>query len=338
MTVDYNYQSRLLTGKIKEKTKGGYHKEDFSFSSPPVLTSVSSPFYRHEHLNYCGNFLLDSYLGKDAVFKSLHGGFGDNLHYRVHTLVLPVGPNDSFESVYKLNYTPPIAGQKEGSTQVINSDGTYLIYHFSKNLLMTSIQYFEQNGELKKEKVLSWDDNNWLKSIVMRDGQKNLLYKKSYEFDGFGNPILETFTGDLTGEGSEDSYTTHKKFSQDGRNLLLKEEHDNGKTICFSYLSNSNLITKKLTKDRDNIFLREFSNYDDCHNLIQIICDNGKGTEEEDLTGVTQRTITSYTLRQQTPFLHMPEWIAEKYLDESGEKLLKRKHIIYDKHGNVAQE
>ena len=33
----------------------------------------------------------------------------------------------------------------------------------------------------------------------MRDGQKNLLYKKSYAYDRFGNPILETFTGEPTG-------------------------------------------------------------------------------------------------------------------------------------------
>ena len=338
MTVEYNYQSRPLNGKIKEKTKGGYHKEEFSFFSPPVLTSVSSPFYRHENLDYCDRFLLATCHGKDSIFTTLHGGFGNNLHYRVHKLCIPVGLNDAFEPVYELNYTPPIAGLKEGFTHVKNSDGTYLIYHFSKNLLMTSIQYFEQNGDLKKEKVLSWDDNNLLKSIVMRDGQKNLLYQKSYEFDDFGNPILETFTGDLTGEGTEASYTTHKEFSQDGRNLLLQEKHENGKVVCFSYLPNSNLITSKLTKDRNDILLREFSTYDDCNNLIQTICDNGKGTEVEDLTGVTQRTITSYTLRKLAPFLHMPEWIEEKYLDGSSEKLLKRKHVIYDKQGNVAQE
>ena len=83
--------------------------------------------------------------------------------------------------------------------------------------------------------------------------------------------------------------------------------------------------------------IREFSDYDDCHNLIQTILDDGTSPEKTDLTEVTQRTITRITLRQQ-PFLHMPEWIEEKYLEEGSEKLLKRTHLKYDTQGNVSQE
>ncbi len=62
-------------------------------------------------------------------------------------------------------------------------------------------------GALKKEKVFSWDDKNWLKFLEIRDAQKNLLYRKSYEYDHFGNPILERFTGNLTGEGDQETST-----------------------------------------------------------------------------------------------------------------------------------
>ncbi len=84
--------------------------------------------------------------------------------------------------------------------------------------------------------------------------------------------------------------------------------------------------------------MREFSIYDDCHNLIQTISDDGSGEDKDDLSQVTQRLITTYTLRQAAPFLHMPEWIEETYLEAGIEKLLKKSHLIYDQHGNVAQE
>ncbi len=343
LTASYGYQKRALHVKIKEKEKHWYgdeeHKWKSSYLCPPILTSVSSPFYRHESLDYCGKFLLSSYSGKDDIFTTFHTGFGEGIqHYRVHKLQLPVGQNDSFQPVYELSYRPPIAGHREGTTTVKNSDGTSIVYHFSKNLLTTLIQYFGQDGGLKKEKVFSWDDKNWLKTLEMRDSQKNILYRKTFEHDRFGNPILEVFTGDLTGEGNQDTFTTRRTFSEDGKNLLLREETEDRKVICLSYLPGTDLVTSKLTKDGDHIILREFSVYDDCNNLIQTISDDGAGEDKNDLSGVSQRLITTYTLRQSAPFLHMPEWIEETYLEAGTEKALKKNHLIYDQHGNVAQE
>ena len=61
-TVDYGYQRRRIHWKIKEKQ----HEEEHDANCPPILTSVSSPFYRHESLDYCGQFLLSSYGGKEV--------------------------------------------------------------------------------------------------------------------------------------------------------------------------------------------------------------------------------------------------------------------------------
>jgi len=339
LTVDYNYQKRSIEWKIKEKIDGMEQKERHKVVCPPILTSVSSPSYRHESLDYCERFLLSSYSGKEEIFNILHSGFGKEInHYRVHRLLLPVGQNDAFLPIHKFFYVPPVAGQKEGRTAVTNSDGTLIAYHFSKDLLITSIQYFGQNEVLKKEKLFSWDDNHWLKALEMRDGHKNTLYRKSFEYDRFGNPILELFTGDLTGKGTQETFTTKRTFSEDGRNLLLREETEEGKVLCLSYLPHTDLVTSKLTKEGDKIILREFSLYDDCHNLIQTISDDGSSEDKNDLSNVTQRTLTTYTLRQLAPFLHMPEWIEETYWEAGTEKPLKKSHLIYDQHGNVAQE
>jgi RHS repeat-associated protein len=48
--------------------------------------------------------------------------------------------------------------------------------------------------------------------------------------------------------------------------------------------------------------------------------------------------MTDYLLRNKQPFLHMPEYIEEKYLDHGIEKLLKRTQLIYDQWGNVKEE
>jgi len=342
-STDYKYDRRPIHVKIKEKTKHWYGDDKFEaeykFLCPPILSSSSSPLFQHESLDYCGKFLLGSYSGKDDVFRVENKGFGEEpQHFRVHKLLLPVGQNDGFQPVYELSYQPPEAGKKAGTTTVKNSDGTSIIYHFSKNLLTTGIQYFGEDGNLKKEKTFSWDDKNWLKAVEMRDAQKNLLYKKSFEYDKFGNPTTEVFSGDLTGEGNQDTFTTKRKFSEDGRNLLLREETEDGKVVCFTYLPNTNLLTSKLTKDGDKVILREFSCYDDCNNLIQTISDDGISEHKDDLSHVTQRLITSYVLRASAPFLHMPEWVVETYLESGVEKPLKKAHLIYDQHGNVAEE
>lgn len=341
--ADYEYERRPIHAKIKEKTKHWYGDDKFeaeyNLLCPPILTKVSSPSFRKEQISHDGRFLLGCYEGRSQHFKIVNRGYGEGSgHYRVHHLSLPVGENDAFVPVYEISYQPPVAGEKDGKTTVKASDGTSIIYHFSKNLLTSKIQYFDEKGALKKEKIFSWDDKNWLKSLELRDGQKALFYKKSFEYDNFGNPVLETFTGDLTGSGEIESTTTKRAFSNDGKNLLLREEKENGKVISLSYLKGTDLITSKLIKDGSTIIRREFCSYDDCHNLIKKISDDGKSENPDDLTGVTERHKTSYMLRQSAPFLHMPEWVIETYLDSGDEKLLKKSHLIYDERGNVAQE
>ncbi len=335
ITLDYTHQSRPYRWRVKVKDE--HEKREGTF--PSVLTGVSSPFYRYESLGYNDFHLLDFYSGKNDVFRCEYAGFGkETPHFRVQKLLWPVGQNDSFYPVFEMSYAPPVPGKKEGTTTVKSSDGTSIIYQFSKDLLVTAIQYYGQDGKLKKEKLYAWNEKNWLKSVEMRDAQKNLFNKRSYNFDSFGNPILEVFCGDLTGEETHEEYATVREFSQDGRNLLLKEAGEDGKVICYTYLPYTNLITSKLTKDGDKILLREFSKYDECHNLIQKIADDGESGDETNLSGVTQRTLTNYLLRQEAPFLHMPEWIEEKYWEEGREKSLKKTHLIYDQLGNVAQE
>ncbi len=338
-TTDYTYQRRPVYIKVKEKRKKGKDKIEFTDLFPPILSAVSSPFFRHETLTYAEPPLLENYSGKNETFLCGYRGFGAGVpHFRVHELFFPVGHQDGLHSLYNISYDPPIPGRTNGSTTVKNGDGTTTIYYYSKAVLPIAIHFFGQDGAIKKEKTFTWKENHWLESIEVKDGQKKLLFKKRYDYDRFGNPILEEFTGDLTGMGQLETYMTKRVFSEDGRHLLLREETEDGKIVSFTYLSQTNLVTSKLTSDKEKIILREFSDYDDCNNLIQTIVDDGKSVDQRDLTGVTERKITRYQLRQQPPFLHMIESVEEKYLEDGQEKLFKRTHLEYDPYGNVKQE
>ncbi len=327
LNASYTFENQRVQGKFRE----GKQKIKYTFTLPPMMTGVSSPQYRGETSTHNSpNCLLQSFSGKDDTFTLNQAPFGDGnrVHQRVDKLLLPVGYNDSLVPVYQMSYQPAIAGEREGKTTVKNCDGTSIVYHFSKNLLTTLVQYFGQDGALNKEKAFSWNDKSWLNSVELRDGSKRLLLRKSYEYDSFGNPTSEIFVGDLIGDGKEDRYTIKREFSQDGRNLLLKEESEDGKITTFEYLPQTDLITLKLIKNGNRTVIRESFQYDDCNNLVQKCIDDGG----------SQKRVTQYTLRQQQPFLHMPEWIEEKYLEKGGEQLLERTHLSYDQYGNISEE
>jgi RHS repeat-associated protein len=327
LNASYTFDNQRVQGKFRE----GKQKTEYTFTLPPMMTAVSSPQYRGETSAHTSpNCLLQSFAGKDETFTLNQAPFGDGdkVHLRVDKLLLPAGANDSLVPVYQMAYQPAIGGEREGKTTVKNCDGTSTVYHFSKNLLTTLVQYFGQDGALKKEKAFSWNDKSWLNNVELRDDNKRLLLRKSYEYDSFGNPTSEILVGDLTGDGKEDRYIIKREFSQDGRNLLLKEESEDGKITTFEYLPKTDLITLKCIKDGSRTLIRESFQYDDCHNLIQKSIDDGG----------SQKRITQYALRQQQPFLHMPEWIEEKYADRDGEQLLRRTHLSYDQYGNVAEE
>ena len=341
INTQYSHVRRSLPAKLKENPFTGQSVKKFEWNPilPALLTGVSSPFFRKETLSYDHNFLLTGYSGKDNLFTCSYGSYGPkNKHFKVQTLSFPIGPNETFQPVYTFSYDPPVPGQRSGYTIVNHPDGTFIRYDFSENLLMTSIKCFDKKRVLKKQKTFVWADQHYLYSIEIKDENGLIIHRKTFEYDAFGNPIVETLHGNLTGKGQDETYTTKRGFSQDGRNLLLKEVTEEGKTTTWEYLPETNLVTAKLIKDQDKILLREFYDYDDCHNLIRMTLDDGCGNDPADLSEVGQRTIKEYHLRQQNPYLHLPEWIEERYWDQGEEKLLRRTHLVYDACGNVKEE
>ncbi|NGX46642.1 MAG: putative deoxyribonuclease RhsC [Chlamydiae bacterium] len=339
-TATYAYENRHIDIEVREKLKKGQYREKISNHFPPILKHVGSPFYRNESLSYSDRFLLDHYEGKEEFFQCQYKVFGPrgSRHYKLEKLLFPIGSEGSFQDVCSVDYSPAAPGVKEGITTVKNADGTKTIYRFTKNLLTKVVETYDTNGSLKLQKPFSWTEKGWLASVEILDGEGNLFSKKSYEYDTFGNPILETITGDLTGSENSESYAIKREYSQEGRNLLLREENEESKVTLFDYLPKTNLLTAKFTQNQNQILIREFYVYDKWNNLVQKIVDDGQNNNLNDLYGVTQRTWTQITLRKEAPFIHMPEWMEEKYLENGEEKLAKRTHITYDRWGNIAQE
>jgi len=334
--IDGSYRE----GSCRFVSSSGQTVETDYHESSPLLTRVSSPNYRNESLEYNDQFLLSDYSGRTLSFQAHHAPFGQDAyrHYRVDQLSLPVGQDGSFEPIYTLSYEPAKAGKREGTTTVVHRDGTMRRYQISKQLLISAIEEYGADAELKRKTLYHWSDSQWLEAREIWDGSGQRHSRTEYQYDRFGNPIAEVLIGNLTGDGAEERFVTRRQFSSDARNLLLREETEDGKVTCYSYLPNSNLITSKLIKDQDRTLLREFFTYDACRNLVQTISDDGSSQNRDDLSGVTQRTSTRYQLRQTAPFLHMPEWVEESCLEQGKTRLIRKRHLTYDAHGNVAQE
>ncbi len=308
LTASYQYES---TDRCKEISKKcGKFKHEFSFI--PNLKGASTPAYRNETFEY-ENYLPKVHLGKSAFVKASYEGTPS----RIKTLQFPNGENDAFIPLYTLDV-------QTGTTTVSHEDGCKTVYAFSAQRLPLSIQSMAPDGKVVKVKVYCWDAQNRLSSIEWKDGCNRTFWKRTYEdYDLFNNPQKETFSGDLAGSGQNETYRISRKFSQDGLNLLLQEETEDGLTTAFQYLEKTNLLKSKCTTGKD-VSIRETYEYDDANCLKKKFVDDG----------ALQKLTTVYILRQEHPFLHMPEWIIES----SDAGLLKKTKLGYDRYGNVCQE
>ena len=150
LQAKYEYTRRQLKTKLNVIPTSGQKVTFHEINPvlPSLLSEVSSPFFQGETLSYDQNFLLESFLGKDRTFRCSYASYEN--HYKLQTLLFPVGPNASFTPVYTLDYHPPIPGKQSGYTTVQNPDGTTIYYDFSKDLLMTSIKWLDEQKTLKK--------------------------------------------------------------------------------------------------------------------------------------------------------------------------------------------
>ncbi len=265
---------------------------------------------------------------------------------RVQTLSMPVGHDETPLVTHHFNYFPQC-------TEVVDSEGNKTLYRYSSSLRLDSIEWFSAQGLSHVEK-LAWgkeehEEASFLLAKSFVDGANHPLFSKRLFYDALGNIVQEKFYGNITGkcrvpltlsannlpeENGVETYTKWRTYSTDGRNHLLSEKEQNGLCTLYTYLPDTDLPASKLTCEHEAIKLREFFEYDSDRILVRHIIDNG-ATAENDLSGVTQRTLRVITPRHCEQFYGLPDTIEERYWNGKEEVLTKKTVLTYSKEGKV---
>ena len=182
--VHFDYETKEVKGKVKN----GKTKRSFSYSTA-LLFKASNPTYTHS-IQYNDRTLLSSYDAK-AYPVSFDYSKAKGSVARVERFSTPSGS-------ILLSYDPPIAGQKEGSTTAIYSDGARVIYRFDQIGTNGQISYTHRYNRYDEAgRILA----------------ETHLQSATYVFNAAGRQILK-----------DDPYLTEKCSYDPIGNLIQKNE------------------------------------------------------------------------------------------------------------------
>jgi len=256
----------------------------------------------------------------------------DPLYKRIRKILDPVGLDGSLQISYRFEYTPGEYEKYGGVTKVHDACGNFTNYHYDKNFWLTSIYSHSHEGGLLSVESYDWNTNGWIRSKSVSKGNGIPLIARQYQYDSNGNVKLEEFWGNHTGtapgklayrgstvisNGSE-GYHISREYNEE--NLLVKEAFPGEKVIEYFYLDGTNLLSLAKVSYPDGFSQRQFCLYEDSI-CTQEVVDDGKGTDINDLSGVTERKIKIIVPRQGT-FYGFPERIKEGFFD------LEKRHVM----------
>ena len=258
----------------------------------------------------------------------------------------------------------------EGQTTVYDALNNKTVYSFNKYHRLNKVTRYAKNkpyvvtkylwhdiqeeidyGILGIDIIYSPDQGN-LMGKVIRDGKMNILNGRFFTYDKKGNILKEDFYGNLTGnnikpillnefspiDNGAEHYERSFEYSNDSYNHLLKETEQNGRTIRYTYVPDSDLISSKFLMNRDLVCAREFYEYDENNALKTYISDNGTEKEKSNFKNVTERHITRYQSRKEIP-VGFPEQIDELIINSNNrEKLLKRTTQVFSLDGKLLNQ
>lgn len=223
---------------------------------------------------------------------------------------------------------------KSGYTLVTDAIGNIKRFDFNKRRLSRVTESY-------RVQLYKWSEDGKLLSHIINNSMDQQISKKDYVYDLVGNIVETKLTGTIRNNGSIDSSIVKYVYSQDGRNNIVSENHNDEKQLTFSYVPGTNLVAKKLTYVNKEIVEREFNEHDKNGITTKKIVDDGSGPDVNDLTNVSCRRITEIIpqLNPSMPGITLPSVVRECCLDlETGQtKLLKRTEKFYVK-GDLLKE
>jgi len=234
---------------------------------------------------------------------------------KVKALEAPWGENSTLIPIAQFSYSHTY-------TDVHDVDHLLTRYHHDTQKLL-HIEYFDKNNNLHSWQRFCWDGKQ-LSGKVMLDRNNGALFSKTFRYDSFGNVIEEILWGNLTGhvegpfslngDGTLNGAENYRKRYEylPRFNLPTLEEEEEGPTYKYFYKPGTDLLTLKLTCDKDRILIRDIFLYDEDNILIAEIKDDGVSLDPNNLSSVSERHIKRYEIHSP---VGLPVAMTESYLD-----------------------
>lgn len=238
-------------------------------------------------------------------------------------------------------------------TQVYDAN-SWLTTYDSSNKRLDKITYHGPENIPQKRDRFYWSEmgNILCRSIENGNGEPQVC--ATYKYDWRGNVLEERLYGSLTGAshnplfiystgivrkyGGEQFLKTYTYSTKNIYNLVASES-DGKKKITYAYKPQTNLLESKLTWDEQNVLRREFFQYNKSGCIARKINDDGCGTEQNDLLGVSERHITEYD-HQNSPVVGLPSQVIQWVWNPAtgAEEFVSKIAYTYTCEGWVAQE
>ncbi|MEI8366530.1 MAG: hypothetical protein WCF65_08970, partial [Parachlamydiaceae bacterium] len=317
------YHQKLKKGTAKNNSLLSYSSVKFSQNILERVTGKHLPTSEYDALSR-SHYTCTLFSTKEV--KRPDGRF-IKINYDNHERVKQLWKSGLGVPLYSFDYHPD-------HTTVTNANGGTQRFYYNHRRLVKLV-------ESDRVHRFDWDGKGQLVKQVLADTQERPVIQREYAYDGKGNVIEAKVSGTIRQLGSQDTYVIRYQYSNDGRNLLIHEEHPEGLSIRYTYAPNSNLMTSKLTMYNQQVVEREFCRYDGNNILVETLHDDGCGDAENDLRGVTYRNSTEITpqLNPNQPGVTLPKIVQESCFDpKTGCKtVLKRMERIYG-HGDLLVE
>lgn len=323
---DKNFLLRSVVSPQEPEKSILYHAHDKHRGN--LVSRIALPELRYFDIDYYDEG--KNKVGADEIkIKDRH----NPRFLRVKTLKAPVGQDGNPQITHRFYYDI-----EQRFTDVHDHENARTRYRYSPSMRIEAIERYDTKNQLYHKETFEWSESGDLRSRSFFDNKGSLLFTRRLTYDERGNVLKDELSGNLTGQGGNESYAIKRDYSKDGRDLLLKEEEPNGKTTLFTYHGKTNLISGKFLCEKNQIKKRTFYSYNDQNVLIREMEDDGTTQNPNDFSGMTTRLIKQITPLSSGPYVGMPGTIEEKYGVGAHERLLKKTVLTYTTGGKVAQQ
>lgn len=336
------------------KIKGSKEEEEHFYITEINNTNAPPTSYSYDFITEAGHRAITRKTRPNHRFLSIFYGQNEEKESfnRVVSLEAPAGTTKESIPIYFFAYDFSDPLKKGGSSTVKDPYGHRISYIYNKDLQPTDIYHAFDRVTLSRERFV-WKGRSFphLKCKVLENGSGKVHHAHRYVYDKEGNMRIRRLYGELTGRPTgkvvldEKGVVVHGcceyeeknyLYSQDGLRVCTEETDANGTQTSYVYAPGTERLEAKFVIVDHTIRQREFYTYDANFVLVEKIIDDGCTRDRLDLTGVTERHMTTTEMIQKRPY-SLPEKIIESYLDLStGERRqLKASYYTYSPEGKL---